>query len=142
MMGHRSPRAAVLLDRDDTLIRDVGYLRRADQIEIVPRVPAVLRLLRKARRLPAVRSCRKSNSGMIERACEDLGLNPAVSYVVGDQESDIELAERIGGTALLDRALTPLVGIKEKEGASMFDLRQAAKRILEHSKQPVDVEES
>ena len=77
---------------------------------------------------------------MIERACEDLGLNPAVSYVVGDQESDIELAERIGGTALLDRALTPLVGIKEKEGASMFDLRQAAKRILEHSKQPVDVE--
>ena len=53
MMGHRSPRAAVLLDRDDTLIRDVGYLRRADQIEIVPRVPAVLPLLRKARRLPA-----------------------------------------------------------------------------------------
>jgi D-glycero-D-manno-heptose 1,7-bisphosphate phosphatase len=35
----------VFLDRDGTLIRDVGYLSRPDQIEILPRVPDALRLL-------------------------------------------------------------------------------------------------
>jgi D-glycero-D-manno-heptose 1,7-bisphosphate phosphatase len=37
---------AVFLDRDGTLIREVGYLRRVEQIEILPQVPAALRLLR------------------------------------------------------------------------------------------------
>jgi D-glycero-D-manno-heptose 1,7-bisphosphate phosphatase len=36
----------VFLDRDGTIIRDVGYLRRPEQIEILPRVPEALRLLR------------------------------------------------------------------------------------------------
>jgi D-glycero-D-manno-heptose 1,7-bisphosphate phosphatase len=38
--------AAVFLDRDGTLIRDVGYLRRIDELEILPKVPEALRLLR------------------------------------------------------------------------------------------------
>jgi D-glycero-D-manno-heptose 1,7-bisphosphate phosphatase len=37
--------AAVFVDRDGTLIRDVGYLRREEEIEILPRVPEALRLL-------------------------------------------------------------------------------------------------
>ena len=37
---------AVFLDRDGTLIRDVGYLRLEDQLEILPRVPESIRLLR------------------------------------------------------------------------------------------------
>jgi D-glycero-D-manno-heptose 1,7-bisphosphate phosphatase len=36
---------AVFVDRDGTLIRDVGYLCHCDQIEILPRVPEALRLL-------------------------------------------------------------------------------------------------
>lgn len=37
----------VLMDRDGTLIRDVGYLSRRDQIELLPRVAEALRLLRR-----------------------------------------------------------------------------------------------
>ncbi len=39
----------VFLDRDGTLIRDVGYLSRQDQIQILPRVPEALRLLHEHR---------------------------------------------------------------------------------------------
>ena len=39
---------AVFLDRDGTLIRDVGYLTRVEQIEILKGVPAALRALRAA----------------------------------------------------------------------------------------------
>jgi D-glycero-D-manno-heptose 1,7-bisphosphate phosphatase len=35
----------VLLDRDGTLIRDVGYLKRIEEMEILPRVPEAIRLL-------------------------------------------------------------------------------------------------
>ncbi len=38
---------AVFLDRDGTLIREVGYLRRPEQIELLDGVPAALRALRK-----------------------------------------------------------------------------------------------
>lgn len=38
--------AAVFVDRDGTLIRDVGYLHRKEQLEILPQVPEALRLLK------------------------------------------------------------------------------------------------
>jgi len=38
--------AAVFVDRDGTLIRDVGHLWREQQLEILPRVPEALRLLK------------------------------------------------------------------------------------------------
>jgi len=38
--------AAVFIDRDGTLIRDVGYLSRIQQIEVLPRVAEGLSLLR------------------------------------------------------------------------------------------------
>ncbi|MGH7855425.1 MAG: D-glycero-alpha-D-manno-heptose-1,7-bisphosphate 7-phosphatase [Candidatus Binatia bacterium] len=197
MMGRRIRGAAVFLDRDGTLIRDVGYLRRTDQIEILPRVPAALRLLRdqgfkivvvtnqsavargwmSEEDLAAIHdtlaaqlaqsgasldaiyycphhpvegkgiyqqvcACRKPNSGMIERACDDLGLNPAASYVVGDQKTDIELAKRIGATALLIGASAPPLASQNSEGPSVVDLWQATQWILEHSKQAAGVEES
>lgn len=37
---------AVFLDRDGTLISDVGYLSRLDQVKILPRVAEAIRLLR------------------------------------------------------------------------------------------------
>lgn len=41
-------RSAVFLDRDGTLVRDVGYLSRADQVELLADVPAALRALQEA----------------------------------------------------------------------------------------------
>ena len=38
---------AIFLDRDGTLIRDVGYLYRQDQVELLPRVAQAIRLLRR-----------------------------------------------------------------------------------------------
>jgi len=38
--------AAVFVDRDGTLIRDVGHLCRQEQLEILPKVSKALRLLR------------------------------------------------------------------------------------------------
>jgi D,D-heptose 1,7-bisphosphate phosphatase len=42
----RPGQRAVFVDRDGTLIRDVGHLCREDQVEILPRVPEALRLLK------------------------------------------------------------------------------------------------
>jgi len=146
---------AALLDRDGTLIRDVAYLSRVDQIELLPRVPEAIRLLRRSglkvavitnqsavargllsesglreihrelTRLLAISGafldaiyycphhpteglgayridcdCRKPKAGLIQRASEELNLDLARSYVVGDQPSDMELALRIGATGI------------------------------------------
>jgi D-glycero-D-manno-heptose 1,7-bisphosphate phosphatase len=143
--------AAVFLDRDGTLIRDIGYLTRVDQIEILPRVPQALRLLREnglkivvvtnqsavARGMLSERDlahvhqvlierleeeggridalyycphhptegldgyrivcdCRKPKPGMIRRAVEELQLDVSSSFVVGDQNIDMELAVQAG----------------------------------------------
>jgi D-glycero-D-manno-heptose 1,7-bisphosphate phosphatase len=47
-MTSEQRRAAVLLDRDGTLIRDWGYIRRPDQVRLYKRAPEALRLLRAA----------------------------------------------------------------------------------------------
>ncbi len=45
--------------------------------------------------------CRKPRPGLILRASEELGLDPARSFVVGDRISDIEAARRVGARAVL-----------------------------------------
>ena len=45
-MNGRVKTAAVFLDRDGTIIRDVDYLCKKEQIEILPRVPEAIRMLR------------------------------------------------------------------------------------------------
>jgi D-glycero-D-manno-heptose 1,7-bisphosphate phosphatase len=194
MMARSMEGAAVFLDRDGTLIRDVGYLRQVDQLEILPGVPAALRLLRErgfklvvvtnqsavargwmsedelakinaalgaelarqGARLDATYycphhpeagegpyrqscSCRKPRTGMIERACAELGLNPAISYVVGDQKTDEELAKRIGATAFLIGAAGPLASTGATR-AGPIDLWQAAQWIIEHSKRVAEAQ--
>ena len=188
--------AAVFLDRDGTLIRDVGYLRRIDEVEVLPNVPAALCLLREqgfklvlvtnqsavargwlteedlgaihaalaaqlargGARLDAVYycphhpvegsgiyrvacSCRKPGVGMIDRASVELGLNPLVSYVVGDQPTDIELAERIGATALLIRGEAASAGEDNLSVPTAADLWQAAHWIVDHAKRVARGEE-
>ena len=187
--------AAVFLDRDGTLIRDVGYLRRADEIEILPKVPAALRLLRNhGFRLVVVTNqsaiargwmtendlteihsalaaqltqqdahldaiyycphhpvegtgiyrvtcrCRKPDVGMIERAAAELGLNPANSYVVGDQKTDIELAGRIGATALLISPDASMTAAGEHRSIPVNDLWQAAQWIVGREERSAEVE--
>ena len=48
LRGQEPPRPAVFLDRDGTIIRDVGYLRSVDQIELLPGAAEALRRLRQA----------------------------------------------------------------------------------------------
>jgi D-glycero-D-manno-heptose 1,7-bisphosphate phosphatase len=188
--------AAVFLDRDGTLIRDVGYLRRIDEMEILPKVPEALRLLRRqgfklvlvtnqsavgrgwlseeelaaihaalgaalaggGARLDAIYycphhpvegkgayrqqcACRKPDIGMVERASAELGVDPAASYVVGDQKIDVELARRVGAAALLiGSARSPLEAVRAD--AVVEDLWQAARWIVEHAARTGNGEES
>ncbi|MEI6340718.1 MAG: HAD-IIIA family hydrolase [Verrucomicrobiota bacterium] len=47
--------------------------------------------------------CRKPAPGMLERACAELGLDPARSWMIGDSTGDILLANRTGVRAVLVR---------------------------------------
>jgi len=49
-------------------------------------------------------SCRKPETGMIDAAVRDLGIDLATSFLVGDQASDIEAANRAGVAAILVRS--------------------------------------
>lgn len=178
--------AAVFVDRDGTLIREVGYLRRVDQVEILPGVPEALALLREfgfkavmvtnqsavargwlsedelGRIHGALNAelalsgvsldgiyycphhptegidpyrlecrCRKPGTGMVERACAELRLDCAASYVVGDQESDMELAARVGAAAVLINGENgPTSEIDIKPAALARDFLTAARWIV------------
>jgi D-glycero-D-manno-heptose 1,7-bisphosphate phosphatase len=155
-MVARLRRKAVFLDRDGTLIREVNYLCRVEQVEILPGVAEALRRLRRAgyslvmitnqsavargylsenslheihhviearlehegasldaiyycphhptEGIGALRiacECRKPKTGMIDRAVAELGLDPMLSIVVGDQLSDMELASAVGARGIL-----------------------------------------
>ncbi len=45
--------------------------------------------------------CRKPNTGLVERACKELAIDPSASYVIGDKWSDIELGKRVGAKTIL-----------------------------------------
>ncbi len=47
--------------------------------------------------------CRKPETGLLDRAARDLGIDLARSWVVGDKVSDVELARRAGCRAALVR---------------------------------------
>lgn len=46
-------------------------------------------------------SCRKPQTGLVDRSVAELGLDPSRAYVVGDQNRDVELARRIGARSVL-----------------------------------------
>ena len=154
-MMSRQRIAAVFLDRDGTLIRNVNYLSHVDQLEILPGVAEAICLLRAVglkvvvvtnqsgiargllseKQLVAIHeelryrlgrtgafldgiyycphhpteglgpyradcACRKPNPGMIERASSELAIDPSISYLVGDQWTDMELAFRVSATGI------------------------------------------
>lgn len=47
--------------------------------------------------------CRKPEPGLVERAVNELALDPLASFVVGDNQVDVELGQRIGATTILVR---------------------------------------
>ena len=76
--------------------------------------------------------CRKPRPGMIRRAVAELEIDPEISYVVGDQASDLELAESVGATGILIGQ-----GVAAQTRASPVviaeDLVAAARWIMAHS---------
>jgi D-glycero-D-manno-heptose 1,7-bisphosphate phosphatase len=179
--------AALFLDRDGTLIREVNYLCAVEQIEILPGVAQALGLLREAgfklvmvtnqsvvargrlseaglheihaalsaklgaqgAKLDAIYycphhptegigeyrvacACRKPNTGMIDRAAQDLDLDAGRSFVVGDQMIDVELARSVGAVAILigcDGAAADAA--RALNVPVVDDLLQAARWIIE-----------
>ena len=142
---------AVFLDRDGTIIEQMGYINHFSRIQIFPFAVQAIRLLRQAdfkivvvtnqagvakgylsesllkkmheRMLASFEnlgakidrlyycphhpkegkgdykkdcSCRKPNTGMIEKAVREIGIDLSKSFVVGDRDSDIEMARRAG----------------------------------------------
>ncbi len=71
--------------------------------------------------------CRKPRPGLLLRAQRELGANLARSWVIGDKESDVELARAAGCAAVL---LSP-AGAKRADGAALApDVLAAARLVL------------
>ncbi|MBC7331413.1 MAG: HAD family hydrolase [Synergistetes bacterium] len=138
---------AAFIDRDGTVLDNMGYLNHPARVRLLPGVACGIRLLREAgwkivvitnqggiergyythdvlhiinlRMLellwaegalidalyysPFVSEspCKKPNTGMIERAVRELGIDLRSSFVVGDQLIDLELARRAGCPSIL-----------------------------------------
>ncbi len=61
-------------------------------------------------------SCRKPQTGMIDAAVRDLGIDLSASAMVGDQLTDVELAERVG---------IPCVLVETGKGVVSFEQARA-----------------
>ena len=46
-------------------------------------------------------SCRKPETGLVQRAAREYDFDPGQSFVIGDKECDIELGRRIGAVTIL-----------------------------------------
>jgi D,D-heptose 1,7-bisphosphate phosphatase len=82
--------------------------------------------------------CRKPATGLFGRACEELQIDPARSWMIGDQTGDIEMARRAGLRSVLVQ--TGLAGGDGKFRATpdfvAGDLAAAADVILRHGEAP------
>ena len=154
----RGARRAAFLDRDGTIIEEVGYLDRPERVELYPWTIDAIRALNRAglavvmvtnqsgvargfftekvvqdvhARMAALLAeggaridayyycphhpegnvagyarscdCRKPGRGLVDRAVNELGVDPARSFVVGDRWLDVALARAVGAAGLLVR---------------------------------------
>ena len=78
-------------------------------------------------------ACRKPAPALLERAQRELGADLGASWVIGDSESDVELAKRAGcrGAVLL-AAVEGQRGLTHEEGPRATDLESAADIVLAH----------
>ncbi|MCK5235550.1 MAG: HAD hydrolase-like protein, partial [Deltaproteobacteria bacterium] len=81
-------------------------------------------------------SCRKPGTVLIDRATAEFGVDPLLSYVIGDKEVDMKLAENAGAKSVL-----VLTGMGKEESGKVrpdhvaADLSEAASWIVEDSKE-------
>ena len=149
---------AVFLDRDGTIIEEVGYLDRPERVELFPWTIDAVRVLNRAGLAVVLVSnqsgvargffteavvdavhqrmadllneggaridayyycphhpdgkvpqyaqpcdCRKPGRGLVDRAVQELGIDPAKSFVVGDRWLDVALGRAVGAQSVLVR---------------------------------------
>jgi D-glycero-D-manno-heptose 1,7-bisphosphate phosphatase len=149
---------AVFLDRDGTIIEELGYLDRPERVELFPWTIDAVRVLNRAgvavvlvsnqsgvargffsedvvdavhqrmadllaeggaridayyycphhpdgkvREYAQKCDCRKPGRGLVDRAVEELGIDPARSFVVGDRWLDVALGRAVGAQSVLVR---------------------------------------
>lgn len=81
--------------------------------------------------------CRKPNSGLVARAVEELSVDVADSYVVGDKVSDVELAGNIGAKGILVLTGKGAREVEKLSSPAAFvarDLREAVDWIIDEMK--------
>jgi D-glycero-D-manno-heptose 1,7-bisphosphate phosphatase len=158
MSAESSTRAAVFLDRDGTIIEEVGYLDRPERVALYPFSIAAIRALNRAgfrvvmvsnqsgvargffdeamldvvhKHVAALLAaggahldayyycphhpdgrvaefarpceCRKPGRGLVDRAVQELSVDPLRSYTVGDRWLDVKLAANVGARGILVR---------------------------------------
>jgi len=82
---------AVFIDRDGTLIEEVNFLSRIEDL------PHELDGFYFCPHLPDEGcACRKPNLGMIEAACADFAIDLENSWMIGDKAIDIETGFKAG----------------------------------------------
>ena len=87
-------------------------------------------------------NCRKPNTGMIRRACEDLGVALADSWMIGDKSLDVEAGKNAGLKTILVR--TGYGDRFDPESTTQpdyieDDLLRAAERIVSTSRRALDI---
>jgi D-glycero-D-manno-heptose 1,7-bisphosphate phosphatase len=82
--------------------------------------------------------CRKPGTGLVRRAVEELGVDPARSFVVGDRWIDVQLADACGARGVLVRtgygAGEEAAGASARPAAIVDNLIEAAAWILRFAK--------
>ena len=77
---------------------------------------------------------------MIDQAAADLAIDPSISYLVGDQSGDIELALSVGATPVLIRSPAREIKSLAAEIEEAEDLWDATRWIIEHARQSMGAE--
>lgn len=91
--------------------------------------------------------CRKPEPGLVHRACADLDLDPARSFLIGDKPADVALGVRVGARPILVRTGYGETSINDPAVAASSahiarDLADAARHVLSFGHPSIDPSDS